>query len=206
MDEPRHLNRSLRDYAYVTGWRSLIGCLKLQVIFRKRATSYRALLREMTKEDKPFYDFTPPCRAVHCAIMHVRAIHCARSHANIVTNCNTPYHTAQHCTTLQHTAPHCTALHHTATRTGSAMGWLRSVGLIKSKVSFAEYRLFYRALLQRRPIIESILPTEATPYISDVDGHVVNMHECTYGTHAHVRHGRHTCGLTHSFRSRSHSH
>jgi len=101
MDEPRHLNRSLRDYAYVTGWRSLIGCLKLQVIFRKRATSYRALLREMTKEDKPFYDFTPPCRAVHCAIMHVRAIHCARSHANIVTNCNTPYHTAQHCTTLQ---------------------------------------------------------------------------------------------------------
>ena len=42
-------------------------------------------------------------------------------------------------------------------------GWLRSVGSIK-KVSFAEYRLFYRTLLQKRPIILSILLTEATPY------------------------------------------
>ena len=33
------------------------------------------------------------------------------------------------------------------------MGWLRSVGSIKSQVSFAEYRLFCRALLQMRPII-----------------------------------------------------
>ena len=44
-----------------TGWRRLIGCLKLQVIFRKRATNYRALLRKMTYEDKASYDFTPPC-------------------------------------------------------------------------------------------------------------------------------------------------
>jgi len=33
----------------------------LQVIFRKRATSYRALLRKMTYEDKASYDSTPPC-------------------------------------------------------------------------------------------------------------------------------------------------
>jgi len=31
-----------------TGWRRPIGCLKLQVICRKRATNYRALLRKMT--------------------------------------------------------------------------------------------------------------------------------------------------------------
>ena len=43
------------------------------------------------------------------------------------------------------------------------MGWLRSVGSIKLQVSFAEYRLFYRALLQKRPIILSILLTKATP-------------------------------------------
>ena len=30
------------------GWRRPRGCLKLQVIFRKRATNYRALLRKMT--------------------------------------------------------------------------------------------------------------------------------------------------------------
>ena len=31
------------------------------------------------------------------------------------------------------------------------MWWLRSVGSIKLQVSFAEYRLFYRSLLQKRP-------------------------------------------------------
>jgi len=33
------------------------------------------------------------------------------------------------------------------------MGWLRLVGSLKLDVSFAEYRLLYRALLQKRPII-----------------------------------------------------
>ena len=33
------------------------------------------------------------------------------------------------------------------------MGWLRSVGSIKLYVSFAEYCLFCRALLQKRPMI-----------------------------------------------------
>jgi len=32
------------EAAIAKGWRRLIGCLKLQVIFRKRATNYRALL------------------------------------------------------------------------------------------------------------------------------------------------------------------
>ena len=32
----------------ITEWRRLIRCLKLQVIFRKRATNYRALLRKET--------------------------------------------------------------------------------------------------------------------------------------------------------------
>ena len=45
----------------------------------------------------------------------------------------------------------------------SDMRWLRSVGSIKLQVSFAEYRLFYRALLQKRPLSLSILLTEATP-------------------------------------------
>jgi len=44
------------------------------------------------------------------------------------------------------------------------MGWLRLVGSIKLKDFFAEYRLFYRALLQKRPIISSILLSVATPY------------------------------------------
>jgi len=49
-----------------TGWRRLIGCLKLQVVFRKRATNYRALLRKLTYEDKASYGSTPPCSSTIC--------------------------------------------------------------------------------------------------------------------------------------------
>jgi len=44
------------------------------------------------------------------------------------------------------------------------MGWFRLVDSLKLQVSFAEYRLFYRALLQKSPIILRILLTVATPY------------------------------------------
>jgi len=65
-----HIQWRARDYTCVyrytrgatyTGWRRLIGCLKLQVIFFKRATNYRAVLRKMSYEDVASYDPTPPC-------------------------------------------------------------------------------------------------------------------------------------------------
>ena len=57
-----HVTHIITFYVYdSTEWRRLIGCLKLQVIFRKRATNSRALLRKMTYEDKASCDSTPPC-------------------------------------------------------------------------------------------------------------------------------------------------
>jgi len=47
------------------------------------------------------------------------------------------------------------------------MGWLQSVGSIKLCVSFAEYSLFYRAILQKRPIILSI---QLTNSLANLDG------------------------------------
>jgi len=44
------------------------------------------------------------------------------------------------------------------------MGWLRWVGTLKLQVSFAEYSLLYRYLLQKRPVILRSLLIEATPY------------------------------------------
>ena len=79
------------------GWRRPIGCLKLQAIFRKRATNYRVLLQKMTYKDKASYESSPPC----------------------------------------------------ITMSNLRMEWLRLVGSLKQQVSFAEYGLFYRALLQR---------------------------------------------------------
>ena len=57
----QHLTSLYTNHLHVTGWRRPIGCLKLQVIFRKRATNYRALLRKMAYKDEASYNSTPPC-------------------------------------------------------------------------------------------------------------------------------------------------
>ena len=57
-----------------TECRRLIGCLKSHVIFRKRATNYRVLLRKMTYKHKASYDSTPAWMCPswsHCCEMYV---------------------------------------------------------------------------------------------------------------------------------------
>jgi len=44
----------------VTDSRKFIGCLKLQVSFRKRATNCRTFLRQMTLKDKASHASSPP--------------------------------------------------------------------------------------------------------------------------------------------------
>ena len=64
-----------------TGWRRIIGCLKLQVILRKKATNYMVLLRKMTYEDQASHDSMLPCSMLHncrwyacvCSCVSVRA-------------------------------------------------------------------------------------------------------------------------------------
>ena len=113
-----------------TGCRRLIGYLKLQVIFRKRATNSRALLRKMTYGDKASSVTAPPCTeltseltfekkvapqhtATHCNTLQHTATHCSTLQ-HTATHCSTLQHTAAHCSTLQHTAAHCNTLQHTA--------------------------------------------------------------------------------------------
>jgi len=45
------------------------------------------------------------------------------------------------------------------------MGWLRLADYFKLCVSFAEYSLFYRALLQKGSLILRSLLIVATPYV-----------------------------------------
>jgi len=65
-----HMNESFHtfvcdvNHSYVTwytGWRRLIGSPKLQIIFHKRATKYRSLLRKITYKDRGSYESSPPC-------------------------------------------------------------------------------------------------------------------------------------------------
>ena len=74
MSHVAHMNESRRTCEWVmsqqlivhTGWRKPINCLKLQVIFRKKAINYGALLREMTYQDKACYTSSPPCFTHSC--------------------------------------------------------------------------------------------------------------------------------------------
>ena len=53
-------------------WRRPVGCLKLQVIFRRRATNYWALLRKMTFTDKASYGSLSPCTT--CLGTHIQCV------------------------------------------------------------------------------------------------------------------------------------
>ena len=95
-----------------TGWRRPIGCLKLQIIFRKRATNYRALLRNMSYTDKTSCESSPPCmqfrdgtaslaiygrRTRHCLILSEFAILCfvflhTHTHTQKMYSQNRPFH------------------------------------------------------------------------------------------------------------------
>jgi len=66
-----------------TGWQRPSGCLKLQVLFRKRATNYRALLWKMTYEDKASYDSTPPCSKVLYLCLYFKVLY--RQYAGVAT-------------------------------------------------------------------------------------------------------------------------
>jgi len=96
--------------------------------------------------------------------------------------------TARHCKTLQDTARHCkdTARHcNTHVRwisensvfwtRGEGGGWLRLVGSLQLQVSFAEHRLFYRALLQKTPFILWSLLIVATPYSAAAASHATGV-------------------------------
>ena len=70
MSRVTRMNESCHTYEWVAcyfvwvikiGWQRPIGCLKLQVIFRKKAINCRALLWKMTCKDKASYGSSPPC-------------------------------------------------------------------------------------------------------------------------------------------------
>jgi len=134
--------------------------------------------------------------ATHCNTLQHTAAHC-----------NTLQHTATHCNTLQHTATHCNTLHSYPCITMHLhkcpiypqhnpiflqeywqqvpqglyifMGWLRLIGSLQVQVSFAEYRLFYRALLPKRPALFRSLLIVAPPYT------LIHLQKTTRPPHNH---------------------
>jgi len=98
---------------------------------------------------------------------HVRGIHMAR----VNESCHTYTHVYTYTYLCIYTLIYVYIYIHICEWGVSAMGWLRVVGSLKIQFSFAEYRLFYRALLQKRPIILRSLLGEATPQYVRVISH-----------------------------------
>jgi len=93
-----------RTHRCRTGWRRPIGCLKLQVIFRKRATNYRALFREMTYKDKASHGCSPPCNVLSSTHL-LRCVAVYRRVSLYVAVC------CACCSVMQHVAACCSVLH-----------------------------------------------------------------------------------------------
>jgi len=122
-----------------TEWRRPIGCLKLQVIFRKRATNYKALLRKILlcvflhvvlylviwecgicktqeRSTRTKYNTQEHVRRTTWKDTHstpYTSLRNARCEAHELAYLSTGYMhqtTEQYCDTLQHTATHCNTL------------------------------------------------------------------------------------------------
>ena len=113
-----HCYRSLSR----TGWRRLIGSPKLQIIFHKRATKYRSLLRKMTYKDKGSYESSPPCTR-----------HCYWSHKTCKT-------TASICKNEKDRIN---------PQLAGATGWQRPIGCLKLQVIFHKRATNNRALFRK---------------------------------------------------------
>ena len=88
----------------------------MQVIFRKRATNCRALLRKMNYENKATYDSTPPCMALSWTCVGCVS-QVSTQNTFYFFGCATHYNTLQQASgickmynRLQRTATHCNTL------------------------------------------------------------------------------------------------
>jgi len=99
------LQDGVLNRCFDTGWQRPIGCLKLQVVFDKKATNYGAFCGKMTYEDEASYDSTPPCNRSqdwqfnHKRVVDTRTCSCilnrvyAITHTLSLTDTLSPLHT-----------------------------------------------------------------------------------------------------------------
>jgi len=105
----------LETAAYATGWRTGIGCLKVQVSFRKRAAKNRAFVQKISFNDKASYASSPPVyMCVHtyvCAHIGVYTYDCVCVCVCVCVCISIDWHTYTH---AWHTHTHTHSLSHTS--------------------------------------------------------------------------------------------
>jgi len=121
-----------------------IGCLKLKIIVRKRATNYRALLRKMTYKDKAFRGSSPHCtsrmnesqKKCHIWMIYTKCHH-VTSHTH--ESCRTHKRLSGDFSTQKCVTRHIWMGHVTHTN-GSPVPWPRLKGARKSMSTRARAR------------------------------------------------------------------
>jgi len=158
-----------RSLAGPTGWRRPIGSLIFIRHFPQKSPIISGSFAESDLQVTASYGFSPPCTIY---LKPVERTLCSSTLP--IKKIELRWESCRRVRTLQ--------VH---------MGWLRLVGSLKIQVSFAEYRLFYRALLQKRPVIFRCLLTEATPY-SYMNSHMYGA-SCQLHVHAYASFVSITC-------------
>jgi len=175
-----------------TGWRWLIGSSKLQIIFHKRATKYRSLLRKVTYKDKGSYESSQPC--IHMLLLYkyeypyVALIWIWISICDMNMSIHPllsahTYHIDISIPDVQHSYSYVMNMSiHLLLSVHMChidMGWLRLVGSLELKVSFSKEPYKKDDILQKRPIILRSLLVVATPYEHPY-GAKIYMSICVY--------------------------
>jgi len=114
-----------------TWWRRPIGCLKLQVSFRKIATNCRALLQEMTYADKASCGSSPPCTTY-------RLLQCVAVCRSVCGCCRVLQCVAVCCSVLQCVAVCC--IPHTHLRICTYIAWLSHINITYTNHEFVRFR------------------------------------------------------------------
>ena len=91
------------------------------------------------------------CCTYHRVLLQISEDSCPTHHQQVMYHTSSTSHVPH--IINESCATHQWVLSHVSVSPVAHMCWLRLIGSLKSQVSFAEYRLFHTALLQKRPII-----------------------------------------------------
>jgi len=179
MSHVTHMNESRHTYEWVTShiWMGHVermnkSCCTYEWVMSHAGsaddatTARRHVTCDRQRREKYQFDWQDQiCCASQSSEWRIDLLHTAMHCKHTATSCSILQHTVIHCKALQRTVTNCQIWFacSAARNLQSDMGWLRLVGSLNLRVSVAKEPYERDDILQKRPIILSIILTVATP-------------------------------------------